>query len=126
MTSAVATSMTLGSLKAYEAWLRHKNGPPILFFYLLEAPVFAMFFRSIFLSLLFSRVVMNSESWVCHAWRTIYVLKQHCVLLAVFELLKEGEVLVVPTDNPMSEKEAWLAFRDVVHGLEYRKSLSNT
>ena len=42
---------------------------------------------------------------------------------AVFELLKEGEVLVVPTDNPMSEKEAWLAFRDVVHGLEYRKSL---
>ena len=41
--------------------------------------------------------------------------------LSVFELLKEGEVLVVPTDNPMSEKEAWLAFRDVVHGLEYRK-----
>ena len=43
------------------------------------------------------------------------------VMFAVFELLKEGEVLVVPTDNPMSEKEAWLAFRDVVHGLEYRK-----
>ena len=42
---------------------------------------------------------------------------------SVFELLKEGEVLVVPTDNPMSEKEAWLAFRDVVHGLEYRKPL---
>jgi len=40
-------------------------------------------------------------------------------LYMVFELLKEGEVLVVPTDNPMSEKEAWLAFRDVVHGLEY-------
>ena len=40
----------------------------------------------------------------------------------VFELLKEGEVLVVPTDNPMTEKEAWLAFRDVVHGLEYRES----
>ena len=39
----------------------------------------------------------------------------------VFELLKGGEVLVVPTDNPMSEKEVWLAFRDVVHGLEYRK-----
>jgi len=40
-------------------------------------------------------------------------------LYMVFELLKEGEVLVVPTDNPMTEKEAWLAFRDVVHGLEY-------
>jgi len=40
-------------------------------------------------------------------------------LYMVFELLKEGEVLVVPTDNPMSEKEAWLALRDVVHGLEY-------
>ena len=46
------------------------------------------------------------------------------VFLSVFELLKEGEVLVVPTDNPMSEKEAWLAFRDVVHGLEYRKPLT--
>ena len=45
------------------------------------------------------------------------------MLFAVFELLKEGEVLVVPTDNPMTEKEAWLAFRDVVHGLEYRKYL---
>ena len=44
--------------------------------------------------------------------------------LAVFELLKEGEVLVVPTDNPMSEKEAWLALRDVVHGLEYRKDFT--
>lgn len=40
-------------------------------------------------------------------------------LYMVFELLKGGEVLVVPTDNPMSEKEVWLAFRDVVHGLEY-------
>ena len=49
-----------------------------------------------------------------------------CILthptFTVFELLKEGEVLVVPTDNPMTEKEAWLAFRDVVHGLEYRES----
>lgn len=44
----------------------------------------------------------------------------------VFELLKEGEVLVVPTDNPMSEKEVWLAFRDVVHGLEYRAYLNDT
>ena len=27
----------------------------------------------------------------------------------------------MPTDNPMPEKEVWLSFRDVVHGLEYRK-----
>jgi len=40
-------------------------------------------------------------------------------LYMVFELLKEGELLVVPTDNPMPEKEVWLSFRDVVHGLEY-------
>ena len=46
------------------------------------------------------------------------------LFLTVFELLKEGEVLVVPTDNPMSEKEAWLALRDVVHGLEYRKDFT--
>ena len=57
-----------------------------------------------------------------------FLLWQKCFMsiqsfFSVFELLKEGEVLVVPTDNPMSEKEAWLAFRDVVHGLEYRKPL---
>merc|ERR1719510_1466252 len=40
-------------------------------------------------------------------------------LYMVFELLKHGELLEVPSKNPMSEKEAWLAFRDVVHGLEY-------
>ena len=40
---------------------------------------------------------------------------------AVFELLKGGEVLDVPTDTPLDEKSAWLAFRDVVLGLEYRK-----
>jgi len=40
-------------------------------------------------------------------------------LYMVFELLKHGELLEVPSKNPMSEKETWLAFRDVVHGLEY-------
>lgn len=44
----------------------------------------------------------------------------------MFELLKEGEVLVVPTDNPMPEKDVWLAFRDVVLGLEYRECLSSS
>jgi len=39
----------------------------------------------------------------------------------VFELLERGEVLVVPTDNPLDEKDAWLAFRDVILGLEYCK-----
>ena len=54
----------------------------------------------------------------------MYSLDVFFLFLAVFELLKEGEVLVVPTDNPMSEKEAWLALRDVVHGLEYRKDFT--
>lgn len=45
--------------------------------------------------------------------------------ILVFELLERGEVLVVPTDNPLSEHEAWLAFRDVILGLEYRKTTIN-
>ena len=39
----------------------------------------------------------------------------------MFELLKGGEILEIPTENPMSEKEAWSAFREIVHGLDYRK-----
>jgi len=42
-------------------------------------------------------------------------------LYMVFELLKGGEVLEVPTEKPLTEKDAWLAFRDVILGLEYRK-----
>ncbi len=40
---------------------------------------------------------------------------------AVFEFLEGGEVLDVPTETPLDEKSAWLAFRDVVLGLEYRE-----
>merc|ERR1712223_657213 len=40
-------------------------------------------------------------------------------LYMVFELLERGEVLTVPTDTPLDEKSAWLAFRDVILGLEY-------
>merc|ERR1719225_612649 len=40
-------------------------------------------------------------------------------LYMVFELLERGEVLTVPTDSPLDEKSAWLAFRDVILGLEY-------
>lgn len=39
----------------------------------------------------------------------------------MFELLEGGEVLQVPTDTPMDEKAAWLAFRDVLLGMEYRE-----
>ncbi len=49
-------------------------------------------------------------------WRLVFYIP-------VFELLERGEVLVVPTDNPLSEHEAWLAFRDVILGLEYREFL---
>jgi len=42
-------------------------------------------------------------------------------LYMVFELLEGGEVLEIPTAAPLSEKDAWLAFRDVVLGLEYRE-----
>ena len=44
------------------------------------------------------------------------------ISFSVFELLKKGEILQIPTVNPMTEKQAWSAFRDVIHGLEYRKN----
>ncbi|XP_075218922.1 calcium/calmodulin-dependent protein kinase kinase 1 isoform X2 [Lycorma delicatula] len=40
-------------------------------------------------------------------------------LYLVFELLERGEVMHVPTDNPLSEEQAWSYFRDVILGLEY-------
>lgn len=42
-------------------------------------------------------------------------------LYLVFELLQLGEVLSVPTKNPLSEERAWCVLRDAVLGLEYRK-----
>ncbi|XP_015238419.1 PREDICTED: calcium/calmodulin-dependent protein kinase kinase 1-like isoform X1 [Cyprinodon variegatus] len=36
-----------------------------------------------------------------------------------FELMKEGPVLEVPTDNPLTEEQARFYFRDVVLGIEY-------
>jgi hypothetical protein len=43
-------------------------------------------------------------------------------LFSVFELLERGEVLMVPTESPLEEQEAWITFRDVILGLEYRES----
>ncbi|GLV38399.1 uncharacterized protein CBL_13050 [Carabus blaptoides fortunei] len=40
-------------------------------------------------------------------------------LYLVFELLERGQVLEVPTEQPLSEDEAWTYFRDVVLGIEY-------
>lgn len=42
-------------------------------------------------------------------------------LYLVFELIQRGEVLQVPTDEPLSEQVARKYFRDVVMGVEYRK-----
>ncbi|XP_054901255.1 calcium/calmodulin-dependent protein kinase kinase 1b isoform X2 [Poeciliopsis prolifica] len=36
-----------------------------------------------------------------------------------FELMKEGPVIEVPTDNPLTEDQARFYFRDVVLGIEY-------
>lgn len=46
-------------------------------------------------------------------------------LYLVFELLQLGEVLSVPTKNPLSEERSWCVLRDVVLGLEYRKHCIN-
>lgn len=42
-------------------------------------------------------------------------------LYLVFELLERGQVLEVPTDNPLTEEQAWGYFRDVIQGIEYRE-----
>lgn len=42
-------------------------------------------------------------------------------LYMVFELVRLGAVLTVPTKTPLSEDRAWSVFRDAVLGLEYRK-----
>ncbi|XP_023035959.1 calcium/calmodulin-dependent protein kinase kinase 1 isoform X1 [Drosophila willistoni] len=40
-------------------------------------------------------------------------------LYMVFELVKQGEVLSIPTDKPLTEERAWSVLRDVLLGLEY-------
>uniref|UniRef100_A0A0R3RJ06 calcium/calmodulin-dependent protein kinase n=1 Tax=Elaeophora elaphi TaxID=1147741 RepID=A0A0R3RJ06_9BILA len=47
--------------------------------------------------------------------------KYYCM---VFELLENGPVLEIPTENPLDERVAWSYFRDTVKGLEYRKNFS--
>ncbi|GLD75361.1 calcium/calmodulin-dependent protein kinase kinase 1 isoform X1 [Lates japonicus] len=37
----------------------------------------------------------------------------------VFELMRKGPVMEVPADNPLSEEQARLYFRDVILGIEY-------
>lgn len=40
-------------------------------------------------------------------------------LYMVFELVQKGPVIVVPTENPLSEMQSWQYFRDIVMGIEY-------
>lgn len=35
----------------------------------------------------------------------------------VFELVTQGEILNIPTDNPLSEERAWFIFRQVILGM---------
>lgn len=37
----------------------------------------------------------------------------------VFELVTKGEILDIPTSNPLSEERAWFIFRQVILGVEY-------
>ncbi len=43
--------------------------------------------------------------------------------LLVFELLEGGEILEIPTDSPLEEKDIWESFRGIILGLEYCKSM---
>lgn len=40
-------------------------------------------------------------------------------LYMVFELVTQGEILDIPTSNPLTEDRAWVIFRQVVLGVEY-------
>jgi calcium/calmodulin-dependent protein kinase kinase 2 len=40
-------------------------------------------------------------------------------LYMVFELVTKGEILEIPTSNPLSEDRAWFIFRQVILGVEY-------
>lgn len=42
-------------------------------------------------------------------------------LYMVFELVTQGEVLNIPTDNPLSEERAWFIFRQVILGMREQK-----
>ena len=42
-------------------------------------------------------------------------------LYMVFELVTQGEVLNIPTDNPLSEERSWFIFRQVILGMHERK-----
>lgn len=42
-------------------------------------------------------------------------------LYMVFELVKQGCVLTIPTDSPLAEDKAWIIFRETLLGLEYCK-----
>lgn len=37
----------------------------------------------------------------------------------VFELVTQGEILEIPTSNPLTEERAWFIFRQVILGVEY-------
>ena len=68
-------------------------------------------------------IVINPIPWnLCFKDRIcMRSVTKYRILISVFELLERGEVLTVPTDTPLDEKTAWLAFRDVILGLEYRE-----
>ena len=57
----------------------------------------------------------------CKDTSCMMTVTKYQIFISVFELLERGEVLTVPTDTPLDEKTAWLAFRDVILGLEYRE-----
>ena len=38
----------------------------------------------------------------------------------MFELLECGPVVEIPMDTPLSEEQAWVHFRDLLKGIEYR------
>ncbi|KAA0719876.1 Calcium/calmodulin-dependent protein kinase kinase 2 [Triplophysa tibetana] len=44
---------------------------------------------------------------------------QILILLAVFELVKRGAVMEVPTDKPLDEDQARFYFQDLLRGMEY-------
>jgi len=77
--------------------------------------------KPVYIYLLFSHSLLSTLSLLTHYSLTTFYTLLSTPQTVLFISLRCSEVLVVPTDDPLPEELAWKYYRDVVHGLEYRK-----
>lgn len=64
------------------------------------------------------------DVWMFSHWEWISLPLSACLFVLLTACLTCSPVMEVPTDNPLSEEQARLYFRDVILGIEYRKCLA--